>query len=150
MATTPRGTEQRIADALARLAGEVDCWVPSAGADGDAYLIPLSFLWHEGRIIMATPADSRTARNLRRAGRARVALDGTRDVVLVEGELSFVAAGELAPDLADRFAAAVGFDPRLASGDYRYIILSPRLIQAWRSVGELAGRAIMRDGRWQG
>src|SRR5436305_742599 len=80
MATPPRSTEQRIADTLAKLATTVDCWVPSASASGEVYLIPLSFVWHDGQLTIATPAASRTVRNLRRAGRARVVVGEPRDM----------------------------------------------------------------------
>ena len=97
----PRSTAQRKADTLARLASAVDCWVPSSGAGGDAYLIPLSFVWHEGRIILATLGASSTVRNLRRAGRMRVALDGTRDVVIVAGDIAIMAQDEIDASTAD-------------------------------------------------
>jgi hypothetical protein len=149
MAAPPRNTAQRIGDALARLTTAVDCWVPSASPNGAVYLIPLSFVWHDGQLTLATPAANLTARNLRRAGRARVALDGTRDVVLLEGPLTFTAEADIAPDLAAVFAGATGFDPRREPDEYVYITLTPRRIQAWREANELAGRDIMRDGRWQ-
>jgi hypothetical protein len=149
MANPPRSTAQRIADTLAKLAAEVDCWVPSASANGEAYLIPLSFVWHDGRLTLATPVANLTTRNLRRAGRARVALDGTRDVVLLEGPLTFTAEADIPPDFAAIFASATGFDPRRESEEYVYITLTPRRIQAWCEANELAGRDIMRDGQWQ-
>lgn len=143
----PRSTAQRVADTRARLAREVDCWVSSASAGGEAYLIPLSYIWRDGRLVLATLAGSLTARNLRRAGRARVALDGTRDVILIEGALEIVARAAIDPDLGDAFTA-VGFDPRVSANDYVYLVLTPRAIRAWREENELAGREIMREGVW--
>lgn len=150
MAAPPRSPAQRIADTLAKLTTEVDCWVPSASAEGEAYLVPLSFVWHDGQVTMATPARSLTIRNLRRAGQARIALGGTRDVVLLDGPLAFTTDGDIAPEFAELFARATGFDPRRESGEYLYVTLTPRRILAWREANELAGREIMRDGRWQG
>ena len=144
----PRDTAQRIADTLARLASDVDCWVPSANARGDAYLIPLSYVWHEGRIVMATLARGLTVRNLGRAGRGRVALDGTRDVVLLEGPVAIVAREAIDEATATAFATAAGFDPRESENDYAYLLLAPDTVRAWREENELAGREIMRDGRW--
>jgi hypothetical protein len=144
----PRSTEQRIADTQAALRREVDLWVPSASAAGEAYLAPLSFVWHNGQITLATTAASRTARNLQRAGKARLALGQLRDVIIVEGPLTFVPASAVAADLADAFAAAAGFDPRRSDAEYVYISLTPRRMQAWREENELAGREIMRAGRW--
>src|SRR6059058_1460324 len=81
----PRSTAQRKADVLEKLRRDVDLWAASAGATGEAYLIPLSFYWDGAGLTIATPGRSRTARNRRRAGRARVALGPTRDVVILEG-----------------------------------------------------------------
>ncbi len=144
----PRSTAQRQADTLARLASTVDCWVPSSGARGDAYLIPLSFVWHEGRVILATLGASSTVRNLRRSGRLRVALDGTRDVVIVAGDVAIVAQNALDGAAAVAFRAAAGFEPRREANTYVYLVLTPRSILAWREENELAGREIMREGQW--
>ena len=144
----PRSTDQRIADTLAKLRSEVDLWIPSASAAGEAYLIPLSFVWYNDQITLATTAASRTARNLPRAGKARLALGQVRDVIIVEGPLTFVPASAVAADLADAFAAAAGFDPRHSDAEYVYISLTPRRMQAWREENELAGREIMRAGQW--
>ncbi|HET8628734.1 MAG TPA: pyridoxamine 5'-phosphate oxidase family protein [Thermomicrobiales bacterium] len=143
----PRGAAQRKADVLAKLREDVDLWVASATAGGDAYLIPLSFYWDGAALVMATPAGSRTTRNLRRTGRARVALGPTRDVVIVEGPVEFVA-GDAVGALGDAHAAATGFDARREPQEYVYIRLTPARIQAWREANELAGREVMRDGRW--
>jgi hypothetical protein len=144
----PRSARQRITDTLHKLATEVDCWVASADGGGEAYLIPLSFYWDGASLILATPSASRTARNLRRAGVARVGLGPTRDVVIVEGPVSALSTGEIDPALGDAHAAHTGFDPRTLSDPYVYFQVTPRTIQAWREADELAGRTIMRDGRW--
>ncbi len=143
-----RSTEQRKADVLEKLRTEVDCWVASASGDGAAHLIPLSFHWDGARLTVATPRASITARNLRRAAVARMALGPTRDVVILEGTLEFVAATEASENVAGVFAAKTGFDPRKLDRRYVYIRLAPRRIQAWREANELSGRDVMVDGRW--
>ena len=67
------GAEPGTAQArrAAKLGGEVDVWVASADAEGDAYLIPLSYYWDGVTLTLSTPRASRTATNLIRAGRAR-------------------------------------------------------------------------------
>jgi nitroimidazol reductase NimA-like FMN-containing flavoprotein (pyridoxamine 5'-phosphate oxidase superfamily) len=144
----PRSTEQRKADTLARLASAVDCWVPSGSANGEAYLIPLSFVWHAGQIILATLRESSTVRNLRRVGRMRVALDGTRDVVIVAGDVAIVAQDEIDASAAAAFREAAGFEPHREANTYVYLVLTPRTILAWREENELTGREIMREGQW--
>jgi hypothetical protein len=143
----PRSTTERKADTLAKLRSDVDLWVASADATGDAYLVPLSFVWHESTLTVATPRTSRTARNLIRAGRARVALGPTRDVVIIEGAVEAIAIGTDA-QLEDAHARATGFDPRTLSEEYVYLRITPQTIQAWREANELAGRQLMRRGEW--
>ncbi len=97
---------------------------------------------------MATPAASLTVRNLRRAGNCRVALDGTRDVVLIEGPIELIPTAAIGTDIAAAFKAATGFDPHQSDQDYVYLLLTPRQIRAWREENELAGREIMRGSQW--
>ncbi len=147
----PRSTAQRKADVLERLrtvpGTEKDVWVASASPSGEAYLIPLSYYWDGVRLTVATPVSSRTARNLQRAGVARIALDGTRDVVIIEGTLEFIAVGE-DDELAAAHAETAGFDARHSRQTNVYIRVTPRKIQAWRTESELLGRDVMVDGQW--
>jgi hypothetical protein len=143
----PRSRSQRIEDTLAKLRGDVDLWVASADAAGEVHMVPLSFQWDGTALTLATPRAGRTAVNLLRAGRARVALGPTRDVVIVDGTVEELPRGA-DPALEDAHAEATGFDPRTLADDYVYLRVVPRAIQAWREVDELAGRHLMRDGRW--
>lgn len=146
----PRSTAQRIADVLERLrmepGTEKDIWVASASAKGLVHLIPLTFYWDGERLTVATPRDSRTARNLRRAGVARVALAPTRDVVILEGTLEFIAT-DADDELAAAHTKAAGWDAR-TSGRNVYIRITPVRIQAWREENDPAGPDVMRDGHW--
>jgi hypothetical protein len=142
-----RSPEQRKRDTLALLEREVDVWVASASADGEAMLVPLSFVWDGRRLTVSTPLVSKTGRNLIRAGVARVALGATRDVVLIDGTLEVIALGT-EPELEEAHAQATEFDPRTLADEYVYLRLTPQRIQAWREVNELAGRYVMRDGAW--
>jgi len=132
---------------LAKLRSDVDLWVASADEAGGAYLIPLSYYWDDSTLTIATPRASRTARNLVRAGWARVALGPTRDVVIIEGPVEAIPIGT-EPRLEDAHAAATGFDPRTLADEYVYFRIAPHSIQAWREANELAGRQLMRGGEW--
>jgi hypothetical protein len=129
------------------LAHDVDVWVASASAQGAPYLVPLSFDWDGDALLLATPADSPTGRNLAATGVARLALGHTRDVTMIEGDVQVLAIDSLTKERGDRFAARTGFDPR-SEDTYRWFRITPRRIQAWREVDELPGRELMRDGRW--
>ncbi|MFL5871349.1 MAG: pyridoxamine 5'-phosphate oxidase family protein [Solirubrobacterales bacterium] len=147
MIEPPRPRAQRRADTLAKLSSEVDLWVASADEGANAYLIPLSFYWDGEALTIATPVASRTAANLTRAGRARVALGPTRDVVIIDGAVEAIPIGT-DPELEDAHAAAAGFDPREDADEYVYLRIVPESIQAWREANELTGRRLMRGGRW--
>ena len=148
MSTAPRTGAQRRRDVEQRLAQDVDLWVASCSADGAPYLVPLSFDWDGEALLLATPTASATGRNLAATRSVRLALGHTRDVVMIDGVVQFLEISSLPADLADRFAARAGFDPRLLATPYRWYRISPRHIQAWREVDELAGRELMQGGRW--
>jgi Pyridoxamine 5'-phosphate oxidase len=143
----PRPLEQRKHNTLARLNRDVDAWVATADRDGHAYLVPLSFLWDGAAFTVATPESSRTGRNLRSSGQARLAIGPTRDVVLVDGVAEAFTLETVPAELADAFADK-RWDPREETARYAYFRITPRRIQAWREENELAGRDLMRDGRW--
>jgi hypothetical protein len=142
-----RTLAQRKADTLERLEHDVDCWVATADLDGVAYLVPLSFRWDGKSLLLATPASSPTGRNLQARGKVRLGVGETRDVVLIEGDVSVARSDELSGEEGDAFAGKTGFDPRDLTG-YLFFRIQPRRVQAWREANELAGRDLMRDGQW--
>jgi hypothetical protein len=148
MSAGPRSRVQRRRDTERRLADDVDLWVASASADGGPYLVPLSFDWDGQALLVATPADSPTGRNLAATRAVRLGLGHTRDVAMIEGDVEVLEIDALPRELGDRFAARSGFDPRALATPYRWFRVSPRRIQAWREVDELPDRELMRDGRW--
>jgi hypothetical protein len=148
MTAAPRSRAQRRRDTEHRLTRDVDVWVASASADGDPYLVPLSFDWDGDALLVATPADSPTGRNLASTRIARLGLGDTRDVSMIEGGVEVLELDALPREQGDRFVARTGFDPRELTAPYRWFRIIPRRIQAWREVNELPGRDLMRDGRW--
>jgi hypothetical protein len=144
----PRSRAQRRRDTEHRLAHDIDVWVASASADGAPYLVPLSFDWDGEAVLVATPADSPTGRNLAASRRARLGLGHTRDVSMIDGDVEVLEMDALPRERGDRFEARAGFDPRALETQYRWFRISPRRIQAWREVNELPDRELMRAGRW--
>lgn len=144
----PRDAAQRRADTLRLLADEVDCWVATAGPGGSPWMIPLSFLWHEGELVLATAASSPTGRNWAAGAPVRIGLGAVRDVVLVEGTVRLVPAADVDPGVGDAFASKTGFDPRELRTPYVFAFVRPTLLQAWREENELADRDLVRDGTW--
>jgi Pyridoxamine 5'-phosphate oxidase len=148
MSAGPRSRPQRRRDTEQRLTRDVDVWVASASADGAPYLVPLSFDWDGEALLVATPADSPTGRNLAATRTVRLGLGLTRDVSMIDGDVEVLEIDALPQDRGDRFAARTGFDPRELATPYRWFRIRPQRIQAWREADELPGRELMRDGRW--
>jgi hypothetical protein len=150
----PRTRQQRRADTLAKLtAAAADVWVATAAPDANghasSYLVPLSLAWIDDRVVLATGADSVTARNITSQGRARLGLGPTRDVVMIDAELEQVyGLDEVPSGLAERYAAQADWDPRESGDRMRFLVLRPQRIQAWREANELPGRTLMRAGAW--
>jgi hypothetical protein len=144
----PRERSARRQDAERRLHHDVDVWVASASKDGLPYLVPLSFDWDGEALLLATAAESPTGRNLTATRTVRLGLGVTRDVVMIEGEVQILDINDLPSQDGDRFATRTGFDPRTSTQLYRWFRVRPRRIQAWREENELAGRELMKDGRW--
>ena len=109
---TPRSGAQRRRDTEQRLAHDVDLWVASASQDGAPYLVPLSFDWDGEAVLLATPANSPTGRNLAATRIARLGLGETRDVSMILGDVEVLEIDALPREQGDRFAARAGFDPR--------------------------------------
>jgi len=139
---------ERRRDTEHRLHSDIDLWVASASLDGAPYLIPLSFDWDGEKVLLATPADSPTGRNLAATGAVRLGLGHTRDVAMIDGDVEVLEMDALPQEVGDRFAARAGFDPRALPTRYGWFRISPRRIQAWREANELPDRELMRDGQW--
>nr|AEM44246.1 pyridoxamine 5'-phosphate oxidase-related, FMN-binding protein [uncultured bacterium] len=146
-AAAPRSGPERKRDTLARLENDIDLWVATASADGAPYLLPLSFVWIGGGLLLSTPEKSPTGRNLRASSVAHLALGPTRDVVLVEGTVTAYSREQVPTDFAEEFARR-HWDARKSRPPYGYFLVTPQRIRAWREENELPGREIMRDGEW--
>ncbi len=86
MSADPRSRARRRRDTEHQPPHDIDIWVASASADGAPYLVPLSFDWEDEALLVATPTDSPTGRNLAATRTVRLGLGHTRDVSMIEGE----------------------------------------------------------------
>lgn len=142
-----RGQEQRKQDALDRLEKDEDVWVATASADGVPCLVPLSFVYDRGTLLLATRRNNPTAVNVNPSGQGGAALGHTRDVVLIEGTAEIVEGTALSAESGDAFAEKLGWDVRERPA-WVYLRVTPHTVKAWREVNELAERDLMLDGSW--
>lgn len=143
----PRSAEQRKADALRLLDTEADVWVATADG-GEPALVPLSLCWDGEVVTMTTAAAAPTARNATSSRRARLAVGSTRDVVMIDGEVEVLPVADAPDSVAAAFVERTGWNPADDDGEWVYLRIRPRRIQAWREADEIDGRTIMRDGSW--
>lgn len=151
MSGSVRSKSQRRADTLASLASHNHLWLASTSAESArAHLVPLSYAWKGGALIIATASDSPTAVNLLTSRIGRVAVGSTDDVVMIDVEVQEAITLDRVPaELADAFAAQSDWDPRTGTDlPTHYFTLAPTQIQAWRTADELPGRTIMAHGEW--
>lgn len=99
-------------------------------------------------VLVSTPVDSPTGRNLATSGQVTLALGHTRDVVMIDGSVEVIPIEEIPQEIGDAFAARTEFDPRALRTTYAFYRVTPVEIQAWREVDELPNRTIMRGGAW--
>ena len=144
MTAAPRPLDVRKQDTLARLEQDVDAWVSTASPDGTPYLMPLSFLWSDGTLLLSTARTNPTARNLLANPVVQLTLGEVRDVIHVAGTVAVV---EVSEAEGDAFAAKAGFDPRPLA-NYPFFRVTPTKIQAWREVNELKDRVLLDNGTW--
>ncbi|MFE7388441.1 pyridoxamine 5'-phosphate oxidase family protein [Streptomyces sp. NPDC057582] len=142
-----RSREQRKQDVFDRFEKDEDAWVASSSADGVPTLVPLSFVWDDGTLLMATRRINPTARNVTPAGQAGISLGHTRDVVLVDATAEVVEGAELSVESGDAFATKLNWDPR-GRTSWVYLRFTPYAVRAWREENELPERELMAEGTW--
>jgi hypothetical protein len=143
----PRPLDRRIADTIRRLEEDVDAWVATVDDNGNARITPLSFLWFMECIILATPQESPTGRNLVSNKQVSLAFGPSRDVVMMNGTVTSYRAGSVPSEMGDAYAKKL-WDARREREPFGFYEIRPQRIQAWREVNEIPGRTLMRGGTW--
>ena len=133
---------------LAALGRQKDIWLASASRSGRPHVIAVSAWWDGERLVVATREASRTARNLAANPVARLALGSPDDATVIDVAAASPRPVAEAEDMADGFAAAVGWDPRTVGEGWVFIPLEPVRIQAYKGYDELEGRDVMKGSRW--
>jgi hypothetical protein len=143
-----RSVDARKADVLASLEAQNSMWLATADSMGRPHLIAVSAWWDGHDLVMTTVATSRTAKNLTAGQEVRLAGGTPADAIVVDARVIETQAAEEAPDVADGFAKAMGWDPREVGAGWAFFRLRPSRIQAYRGYEELEGRDVMRNSRW--
>jgi F420H(2)-dependent biliverdin reductase len=126
-----RHNAERLRAIEARLGRELTIWLATVKGNGRPHLVPLWFIWLEGRIYLCTGAYSQKFRNMFHNQSVALALPDTTSTVIIEGE-AHVADRATIDTLADHFYHKYEWDFRYDdSDDWRLIEIIPHKILAW-------------------
>lgn len=115
----------------ARLGRETEIWLATVRVDGRPHLVPLWYVWLEGKIYVCTGSDTQKFANLRTNQNVSLALTDPLNVILIEGE-AHVADRALIDRVADYFFNKYEWDFRYDdAADWYLIEITPFRILAW-------------------
>jgi Pyridoxamine 5'-phosphate oxidase len=143
----PRDAAARKRDTLAALESQGKYWLATAEVGGRPHLIAVSGWWDGHDLVFATAGASKTARNLAMNPAAKLAGGTPADAVVIEAQMMESTPCEDAPDVAEGFKKAMGWDPREMAG-WLFFRLRPTRIQAFRGYDEIEDRDVMVRSKW--
>lgn len=143
----PRDPATRKKDALAALERQGEYWLATAEVGGRPHLIAVSGWWDGYDIVFTTLGSSKTARNLAMNPAAKLAGGTPSDAIVIEAQMMDSVMVDDAPDVAEGFKKAMGWDPREMEG-WMFFRLRPTRIQAFRGYDEIEDRDVMVRSKW--
>jgi len=122
---------ERLRAIEARLGRETTIWLATVRHDGRPHLVPLWYVWLDGRVYLATGAYSQKFVNMYHNQNVALALPDTASTVIIEGE-AHVAERAVVDALADYFYHKYEWDFRYdESTEWRLIEITPTKILVW-------------------
>jgi Pyridoxamine 5'-phosphate oxidase len=121
-----------------RLAADRVYWLAALGADGRVRVRPIDALYLDGVIYVGGSGETRWVHDVAANPSVSLHLDGTDDVVLIEGDAEVL--GSIDAELAERLAAASNAkfpEYRMSAGFYRRngaIAIRLRKVIAWTDI----------------
>ncbi|RMG95771.1 MAG: hypothetical protein D6706_11570 [Chloroflexi bacterium] len=115
----------------ARLGREMTIWIATVRYDGRPHLVPVWFIWLDGKIYIATGRETQKYTNMYHNQRVALALPDTANVIIIEGE-AHVAPRNTIDTLADYFYHKYEWDFRYDdTASWQLIEITPHKILAW-------------------
>jgi F420H(2)-dependent biliverdin reductase len=115
----------------ARLGRELTIWMATVRPDGRPHLVPIWFVWLDGKVYVATGNDTRKFQNLRHNQNISLALPDATNVIILEGE-AHVADRSTIEVVAEYFFNKYEWDFRYdESATFRLVEITPRRIMVW-------------------
>lgn len=127
----------------ARLGREPTIWVATVRYDGRPHLVPVWFVWLEGKIYLSTGAETQKFINLTGNQAISLSLPSTDNVIIIEGE-AHVADWRTVDIVADYFYHKYEWDFRYDdSTNWRLVEVTPHKILAWGDGYEAEGTRVL-------
>jgi general stress protein 26 len=118
-------------------------WMATVRADGRPHLVPLWFVWLEGKIYVSTGDDTQKFANMRHNQSVALSLPDTDSVIIIEGE-AHVADRSTVDTVADYFFHKFEWDFRYDdAADWHLIEITPHKILAWGDGYEAEGTRVL-------
>ncbi len=118
MAGIDSGTQEKIAP---RLEQAQNIWLATVRADGRPHLVPIWFVWWDGKVWISTGETSQKIANIERNPRVSVALEDGANPVVIEGTAEVYRDAETRDALAPHFLKKYEWDFR-ADNEYGTLI----------------------------
>jgi len=115
----------------ARLGREMTVWLATVRGDGRPHLVPVWFVWLDGKLYFSTGRQTQKYDNLLHNQDVALALPDTGSVIIIEGE-AHAADRETTDRLADYFFHKYEWDFRYdENADWRLVEVTPHKVLAW-------------------
>lgn len=126
-----RRNAERWRTLKARLSREMTIWLSTVRADGRPHLVPVWFVWLDGKLYFATGSETQKFSNLRHNQAVALALPDTTSVIILEGE-AHASDRATTEEVAEYFYNKYEWDFRYdESMDWRLVEVTPLKILAW-------------------
>jgi len=126
-----RQSPERLRAIEARLGRETTIWLATVRHNGRPHLVPLWFVWLDGRVYLATGAYSQKFVNMYHNQNVALALPDTASTIIIEGE-AHVADRSTVDAVADYFYHKYEWDFRYDDSDeWRLVEVTPRKMLVW-------------------
>jgi uncharacterized pyridoxamine 5'-phosphate oxidase family protein len=113
-----------------RLTTESNIWLATIRADNTSHLVPIWFVWVEGKAYICTSADSAKSRNLQSNPHVSFALENGNAPVVLEGCARFMPIEVVPPAVIEAFQSKYDWNILTDSTYNQVIEIEPMKIRA--------------------
>jgi len=113
-----------------RLQTEQNLWLATVRPDGSPHLVPIWFVWVDGKIYLCTGGNSVKVRNLKQNPQVSIALEDGNQPIVIEGLARFAPIGAVRQSVTEAFKQK--YDWNISTdGEYDQVVeIEPRRIRA--------------------